>query len=289
MSDEALDMHNDPLREKTEAGKTAIGLYINDPNMVELAAHLGFDWFMLDQMFTSHGWEKTEELIRTAESVGITPVIRVQSYPWFGYDSRIPVDVSRNLGIGARYVMISNSGVEEIEKAAHLAHDYHRKVSHVYPFDEFLPYGDSKSVTADEEDEDIQLEASIIPQPETKESLESLEETISIPEVEYCFLAMGDASQELTGSERPNFDDPIIWDFIDEAVELGKKHNTVIGANPSFARSGEDFTYSLDVIEDRVVKLHEHGIRMIMAQGAPLYFQLAGGELLQNVSNRIEQ
>lgn len=45
-------MLKNSLLEKINAGKVALGMRINDPEMVELCAHLGFDWFMLDQMFT---------------------------------------------------------------------------------------------------------------------------------------------------------------------------------------------------------------------------------------------
>lgn len=280
-----LTSFRDPLKEKTEAGKAAIGLYINDPNMVELAAHMGFDWFMLDQMFTSHGWEKTEELIRTAESVGITPVVRVQSYPWLGYDPHVLVDVSRNMGLGADYIMISNSGTEEIENAIPLAYDYHKKVSHIFPFNDYLPFGDDEG--GDDGDAEDEVRTFIIPQPESEGALESIEEVMELPEVQYCFLALGDASQELTGEDRPDWNDPRIWEYIDRVVEIGERTDTVIGGNPSFHRAGDDFTYSLDVIEDRVVKLYDHGVQMIMAQAAPLYFQLAAGELLYNLEDRI--
>ena len=54
-------------------GKTALGITIADVQMVELAAHLGFDWFMIDQMFTSNDWGKTQDLVRAGEAYGITP------------------------------------------------------------------------------------------------------------------------------------------------------------------------------------------------------------------------
>lgn len=289
----ALTSFRDPLAEKTAAGEAAIGLYINDPNMVELAAHMGFDWFMIDQMFTSHGWEKTEMLIRTAESVGITPVVRVQSYPWLGYDPHVLVDVSRNMGIGANYIMISNSGTEEIENAIPLAYDWHKKVSHIFPFNDYLAFGGGDGGGDDARDDGDETGASdavrtqIIPQPESEGSLESVEEVMELPEVRYCFLALGDASQELTGEDRPDWNDPRIWEYIDRVVEIGERTDTVVGGNPSFHRTGTDFTYSLSVLEDRIVKLSDHGVKMIMAQAAPFYFQLASGQLLAGLEDRL--
>jgi 2-keto-3-deoxy-L-rhamnonate aldolase RhmA len=52
--------------------------------MVELAAFLGLDWFMIDMMFTVLDFGRTQLLIRTGEAAEITPVVRVQSNPWLG-------------------------------------------------------------------------------------------------------------------------------------------------------------------------------------------------------------
>lgn len=276
----ALESFRDPLQEKIDAGEPAIGLYINHPNTVELAAHLGFDWFMLDQMFTSHGWQKTEELIRTAEAAGITPVVRVHSYPWAGGDPHVIANASRNIAIGADYVMISHSSTEEIERAIPLAHDYHKKESHVFPYDDYLPFGGENAP-------DEGLQAQIIPHVESRGAIDEIEEVMEIPEVDYCFIALSDSMQELTGEDRPDWNDPVVWEFVDRVVEIAERTDTVVGANPSFHQEGEDFTYSLEVIEDRVVELHDRGIQMIMAQSAPLFFQIAGGRLLDNLSDRL--
>lgn len=102
-------MLKNSLLEKIDAGKVALGMRINDPERVELCAHLGFDWFMLDQMFTANDWSRTQDLIRTGEAAGLTPVVRVHSNPWLGYDHSIAVNVSRAHGIGAQFIMVSNS------------------------------------------------------------------------------------------------------------------------------------------------------------------------------------
>ena len=41
-------MAKSPLLEKLQNGGTALGLYVNSPDMVELCAHLGFDYFIID-------------------------------------------------------------------------------------------------------------------------------------------------------------------------------------------------------------------------------------------------
>ncbi|WP_251328283.1 hypothetical protein [Haloplanus pelagicus] len=271
----------DPLEASIENDEPALGVYINDPKTVELAAHVGFDWFMLDQMFTNHGWEKTETLIRTAKAAGITPIVRAHSYPWAGYDPHVVANVSRNIGMGANYVMLSHSGKEEIEQVLPLAHEDYKKESHIFPYDELLPFDTERS--ADREG----MQANIIPHVESEGAIEDLEAVMDNPEVNYCFVALNDAMQVLTGEDRPDWNDPRVWEFVDEVVRLGESTNTVIGANPSFHGTGEEFTYSLDTLEDRVVQLHDRGVDMIMVQSAPLIFQLAGGRLLRNLSTRL--
>lgn len=44
-------------------------------------------------MFTGLDFGRTLLLIRTGEAAEISPVVRVQSNPWLGYDPRIAVDV----------------------------------------------------------------------------------------------------------------------------------------------------------------------------------------------------
>ncbi len=74
-------MSKDTLMEKIKEGKTVLGVHINDPDMVELCDQLGFEWFQIDQMFSSIDWEKAHDLLRTGAATEITPVIRVQSNP----------------------------------------------------------------------------------------------------------------------------------------------------------------------------------------------------------------
>ena len=45
-------MATNRLLEKIQNGQTALGVATTEPDMVEVCAHLGLDWFMLDMMFT---------------------------------------------------------------------------------------------------------------------------------------------------------------------------------------------------------------------------------------------
>ncbi len=265
-------MNRNPLLEKFKEKKTALGLWINSPDMVELCAYLGFDWFMIDQMFSNFDWGKTEEMIRAGEAAGITPVVRVQSNPWLGYDHRIAVDVTRAQGIGAQFIQVSFSCKKEIEECVLVSKDWHRKPTSIHYF------------TSGEWDKKIDEMAEgtfIIPQPESKGALEDLEATLAMEGIKMFFIAMTDASRVITGQKKPDWFHPKLWEFVKKAVTIGEKNGIMIGANTSYA-------YTMKEMRERVKRLHEAGVKMIMTQGAPFLFQVAIKEFLEGVKEDLK-
>lgn len=268
-----LLMSADPLMEKLENGEVALGTWCNYPGQVNLLADLGFDWFMLDQMWTQHGWKQTDELIYAAEAAGITAIPRVHSYPWSGYDHRVVAHVMRNLARGARYVLVSHSGEGEIEECLEAAEEWwHQRPLSVHPFNSLDEWDD---VTAE-----IRDETHIIPQPETKESLAGLEETIKHPSVDIFQFAMSDASRVLTGQDTPQWYADEVWDLVDRAVELGEEHDTIIGANTSYA-------YDIEELVNRVEKLADHGVQLIKIQGLEFIFKVAANDMMNRIDERL--
>jgi 4-hydroxy-2-oxoheptanedioate aldolase len=262
-------MLKDPLGDKmnSDAG-IALGAYTNDPDMIELMAHIGFDWVLIDQMFTANDWSKTELLIRTAEAAGITPTVRLQAYPWLGYDNRIARDLARAAGIGAKYVRMSVSNMQEVKECAIVARDWHKKPMHIHPFNSLEEWEAGSKKIADG--------MCIWPLAETKEVLESYREIMAVPEVKIFTMGTTDGSRMLSKGEKPNWYHPELWKLIDEAVAWGKKTGTVVGSNTSYA-------YDLTEIKKRILKLSEHGVRVILVQGAPFLFQIAIGQFLRDV------
>jgi 4-hydroxy-2-oxoheptanedioate aldolase len=258
-----------PLLERIQDRKTSIGVFANSADMVELCAFVGFHWVMIDQMFTSNDWSRTEDLIRAAEASGITPVVRIQSNPWLGYDHRVAVDVSRANGIGAQFMVVSHSSKQEIDECVLAGKDWHRKALNIHPY---------RSLEDWEGGRDRQAKQTFVsPQPETRGALDSLEEVIRDPDIRLVFIAMTDASRVITGSHRPDFYNQRLWEYVDRAVALGKEHGVTVGANTSYG-------YSLDEMRRRVEMLVEHGVRMVLSQGAPFIFQLAATDFLSRLA-----
>ncbi len=253
------------LDEKLQVGAPNIGLWVAAPDLVEVSGYVGFDWFMVDQMFSANDWQRTEELIRAGEAAGIPAIVRVQGFPWLGYDHRVAVDVARASGIGARYLMVPASGLEELEECLKAAQDWHRRILNVHMSRAGTPSAAGVGSSGPG--------AVIIPHLETRESLRSLGQIIAHPEVRQVFIAVTDASRALSHDLQPDFYSPALWEYLDEAVTLGRAHNTMVGANTGFG-------HSLDEMCRRVVRLREHGVSMVMVQGASFLFQLAATEIL---------
>jgi 4-hydroxy-2-oxoheptanedioate aldolase len=257
-----------PMLECMQSGRTALGVWANDPETVELCAFLGLDWIMIDMMFTGMDFRDVQNMIRTCEAAGITPVVRAHSDPWLGYDHRIAVDLSRLQGIGAQFILVSHSGIREIKEALEVAKDWHRRALWVHPFRSRAEW--DRRIDAMHEG------AYIIPHAESLGSVEKLDETMDLPGLKMFFFGMTDLSKVLANSKKPDWDSPKLWQFVERAVKKGKERGIVIGANTSYA-------YTMAEMRQRVKRLHDVGMGFIMIQGAPFLFQVAMTEFLSGV------
>ena len=105
-------MRENRLKNTLERGDLACGagLTIMAPGLVELVGLAGFDFVILDQQ---HGWanlETTAELVRTAENVGLTPIVRVP-------ETHSPT-VGRFLDMGAQGIAFPEVGSAEEARRA---------------------------------------------------------------------------------------------------------------------------------------------------------------------------
>ena len=69
------------MKIKFAAQEPAFGLSIMfpSPQMVEMAAGLGFDWVLIDCEHGSISLESVEHLIMASEAAGLTPIVRPPS------------------------------------------------------------------------------------------------------------------------------------------------------------------------------------------------------------------
>lgn len=74
-------MRKNEMKARLQAGRPALGcsIMIPSPQMVEMAAHAGFDWVLIDMEHGTIGLETAELMIMAAEARGITPIVRPRS------------------------------------------------------------------------------------------------------------------------------------------------------------------------------------------------------------------
>ncbi|MFM0001210.1 aldolase/citrate lyase family protein [Paraburkholderia dipogonis] len=256
------------LMDTMKSGRTALGVWANDPETAELCAHLGFDWIMIDMMFTGMDFHDVQNMIRTCEAAGITPVVRMQTNPWHGYDARIGVDLSRLQGLGAEYVLISHSGLQEINEALEIARDWHRRALWIHPFN---------SREWEQRTDEMAQATYIIPHVESQGGIDDFDKVLDHPDLKMFFFAMTDLSKVLGGNaKKPDFNSPDLWKLVDRGVKKAQQRGIMVGANTSYA-------YTLEEMRQRVKRLHDAGMNFIMIQGAQFLFQVAMMEFLPNV------
>lgn len=72
-------MRKNPLRAKLRNGEPVVGLFINlpSPALVEMAGLMGYDYVIIDGEHGISDLETCEHMVRAAETVGITPLVRI--------------------------------------------------------------------------------------------------------------------------------------------------------------------------------------------------------------------
>jgi len=112
-------MRQNTLKARLREGKTAFGVMLNlpSPELVELVGLLGFDWVFIDAEHGPMSVETCEHMVRAAETVGITPMIRLP-YPE-------PLLINRYLDTGAMGVLFPHMKSRERAEAAVGGLKYH--------------------------------------------------------------------------------------------------------------------------------------------------------------------
>jgi 4-hydroxy-2-oxoheptanedioate aldolase len=70
------------LKAKISAGKPLIGSYVTfpSPDVVELFAHAGMDYVIIDMQHSSPDWQTLAHMLRAADAGGTSPVVRLHTH-----------------------------------------------------------------------------------------------------------------------------------------------------------------------------------------------------------------
>lgn len=182
-------MRSNKLKRMIREGGYAIGTFVksNDPAVVEILGYSGLDFFVLDNEHVAMSRDSMVNMIRSADSAGIVPIVRVR-------ENR-QVEILQALDSGALGVQVPN--VDTKEEAAELVESV--KYSPIgkrgfSPTTRAAAYGllDKKSYVALSNDETL-----VVAHCETVKCMENLDEILELEHLDVVFIGPMDLSQSL--------------------------------------------------------------------------------------------
>lgn len=251
---------NDRLLANLEAGRPSLCAYVfSHPNLVEVAGQAGMDCFMADMMFTALDWDAIANLVRAGRGSGISPIIRVQAFPWAsGVDRRTVSDAARALALGATAVTVSVGSKEEVRELAGLRDDWHRLI-HLRRFNRAEEFPEFNART--------RAGTLVIPTVESEGGLRDLDEILAVDGIRLVWLAAGDVTKILGVPFQ--YDHPKALRLLEQAVETGQRHGAAIMYNMGL--DSPDF----DAMAESAKRYFDLGVRVVGLGAMEWHMQMA--------------
>lgn len=178
------------LKEKLYAGQPAYGVSVMIPSaqIVEMVAHLGFDWVLIDCEHGTIGLESVEGMVMAAEAAGITPIVRPQT--------NTPEAIAQVMDRGAMGVQVPHirSG-EEARRAVEAVKFYPLGKRSLAVGTRAGRYGYGLSQA--EYVAQANRETLVCAQLEDAEALDNAEEILAVEGIDVFFIGPSDLSQSL--------------------------------------------------------------------------------------------
>jgi 2-keto-3-deoxy-L-rhamnonate aldolase RhmA len=232
----------------------ALGVWLKGgPSWVPTLARAGFDFVRPDMMFSAMDWRELDHIHRAAQAVGLATWVRIPANPWLSGTEQlqITVDVARAFSLGIQFVGASIASAKQVAACVEVAKDWHRSGAGEYPnSNETFAAMNKKSADA----------AIFVPHVEAGTAIHDIDEILKIEGLRIVMLAMTDFSKALGYPFQ--YDHAEVWKALDSIVVKAHSRGIVIAANMGYA-----FTTAQQMLE-RVHKMHQHGVRICLMQGA---------------------
>jgi 4-hydroxy-2-oxoheptanedioate aldolase len=244
-------MRPNALKSKIESGKAASGFMVmyDWPEMIQMGAHLGFDYVMMDGEHGYLGVPEIARLVRAAESVGITPIARVPR--------NAPDLILGFLDAGVQCIVIpSVDTAEEARQAVRAAKYYpegQRGAGYGHPMDWMISQPFSEYVKV------ANRETMVLPNCETVEGVKNLAEILAVPGIDGVMMGPNDLAQSLGH--------PGKLDHPDVKAAIAQAKKTVLAAGKILAVPAMDGDAARAAIAD--------GARMTIIGGHRLFIAAA--------------
>jgi 2-keto-3-deoxy-L-rhamnonate aldolase RhmA len=204
------------LKEKLKHNQAVIGTFvgIGHPDVSEWLSRQGFDFLLLDAEHGPLGFETLQQMMQSMNGSGCLPIVRPQ---W-----NDPVIIKRVLDIGAWGVLIPwVNSKEEAENAVKACK---------YPPLGIRGHGPRRAAMLDPNyyataNEEILVTIQI----ETDEALKNLDEILSVPGIDACYIGPYDLSSNMGFGIPPKWEEPRYLAAFDKVLKTAKKHQVPAG------------------------------------------------------------
>ena len=253
-------MRTNTMKAKLLAGEPALGcsVMIPSPQIVEMLAHAGFDWVLIDLEHGTIGLESAELMIMAAEASGITPIARPRSNQ--------PQDISAIMDRGAMGVQVPHINT---------AGDARRAVAAV----KFGP-GDNRGLAAGTRPDSYGLrramsdfvqqsnaESLVCVQLEHAAAVENVEEILRVEGVDVFFIGPSDLSQSMGHPGNPGAPP------VKQAIDRMRQAIVAAGKCPGMPGTTESVP---SLIAGGVRYIYTH-LPRVLGAGAAGFLAAAGG------------
>jgi 4-hydroxy-2-oxoheptanedioate aldolase len=198
------------VRDNTAKRKLAAGQAVSvinptysSPGLVELLGRMGFDVIFLDCEHGPAGWDAVEDMVRAAELVGATPIVRVQAND--------PSTITRALDRGAGGVQVPHVNTRAGAEAA-VRHAKFAPIGHRGFAGGRSAFGEKMADYTRRANE----ETMVVVMLEEVEALANLDDVLKVEHVDVFFVAPGDLAQSM--GLPGQMDHPKVQAAIDDAV-----------------------------------------------------------------------
>jgi 4-hydroxy-2-oxoheptanedioate aldolase len=254
-------MAKSALKERLLSGEIVHGVLSPniEPDLVETLGLLGFDLYILDAEHGTAGPPEAAAVVRACEGAGLAPLVRPR-----GPDAKL---ILQYLDAGMTGIMLP--GVRT-------ADDVKRLVEAVkYPPAGLRGLAAMRAngfLLGDEKQEAwvarSNRETIVLPQIETREALERVEELASVPGVDGFIVGPRDLALAMGFPDGPGH--PEIEAAIDRVAAAAKRHGLVVGTvAPTGARAKD--------LAARGLTIMLHSVTALLKTGAEAYFRAARG------------
>jgi len=230
-----------------------------EPDLVETLGLLGFDLYILDAEHGAAGPPEARAVVRACEGAGLAPLVRPRSL-----DAKL---ILQYLDAGMTGIMLpgarSADDVKRLVEAVKYPPEGLRGLAAMRANGFLLGAEKQEAWVARSNRETI-----VLPQIETIEALERVEEISAVPGIDGFIVGPRDLALAMGFPDGPGH--PEIESAIDRVVAAAKRHGLVVGTVAATGTRAKD-------LASRGLSIMLHSVTALLKTGAEAYFKAAKG------------